>query len=105
MRVFAHPAAGSFPEESHYKEVNPPYETVLELLPRFLELGLDGMEAAYPAHTPQWEQRVRDEVERLGLSLATGGSDCHDPEIRPLGVRSVPLSVVEQIKELWTARA
>ncbi len=105
VRVLAHPAAGSFPEQSHYKEVNPPYETVLQLLPRFQALGLDGLEAAYPAHTAEWEEKIRQEVTRLGLSVATGGSDCHDPEARPLGVKSVDYQVVEQIRALWAARA
>jgi predicted metal-dependent phosphoesterase TrpH len=104
LRVLAHPAAGSFPGDSHYKEVLPPYETVEALLPRFLELGLDGLEVSYPGHTPEWEERMRQEVQRLGLPLATGGSDCHDPEQRPLGAASVPYSVVEQMRELMAAR-
>ena len=105
VRVLAHPAAGSFPEESHYKEVNPRWDVIERLLPRFLDLGLDGLEAVYPAHTPEWEQRVRDEAARLGLPLATGGSDCHDPEMRPLGKCSVPMAVVEQIREIQAGRA
>jgi predicted metal-dependent phosphoesterase TrpH len=104
VRVFAHPAAGSFPGDSHYKEVLPPYETVLELLPRFLDLGLDGLEVTYPGHTPEWERKMRQEVQRLGLRLATGGSDCHDREQRPLGVTPVPYEVVQQLRELMEAR-
>lgn len=105
VRVLAHPAAGSFPEESHYKEVNPKWDVISRLLPRFLELGLDGLEAVYPAHTPEWEQKVRDTVKELGLTLATGGSDCHDMDHRPLGKCSVPIEVVNQIEALQQARA
>ena len=105
VRVLAHPAAGSFPEESHYKEVNPKWDVILRLLPSFLALGLDGLEAVYPAHTPEWEQKVRDTIKELGLTLATGGSDCHDPEQRPLGTCSVPIEVVDQIQALQTARS
>ena len=45
VRVLAHPAAGSFPEDSHYKEVNPKWDVIERLLPSFLGLGLDGLEA------------------------------------------------------------
>ncbi len=105
VRVLAHPAAGSFPGDSHYKQVLPPWETVRGLLPRLRPLGLDGLEAAYPGHTDEWERRVREEVARLGLPLATGGSDCHGPAQRPLGVRTVPYAVVEQLRALAAARS
>lgn len=104
VRVLAHPAAGSFPGEGHYKEVLPPLETVERLMPRFAPLALDGLEAAYPGHTPELEQRVRDLAATLGLTLVTGGSDCHDASQRPLGVASVPMDAVDRIRALWAAR-
>ena len=44
ITVLAHPAAGSFPGEGHYSEVLPPVEIVERLLPRFLDMGLHGLE-------------------------------------------------------------
>lgn len=105
VRVLAHPAAGSFPGQSHYKEVLPPFETVELLLPRFLAIGLDGLEVHYPAHTKQWAQRLDAKCRELGLPLATGGSDTHDQELRPLGTRTVPYAVVEQMRQLMEQRA
>jgi predicted metal-dependent phosphoesterase TrpH len=91
VRVFAHPAAGSFPGESLYNEVLPPIELVDKLMPEFLDktvLGLDGLEVHYPGHAPEHESLMADWTERYGL-LMTGGSDCHDPVERPLGVAGV----------------
>jgi predicted metal-dependent phosphoesterase TrpH len=91
VRVFAHPAAGSFPGESLYNEVLPPIETVARLMPEFLDdnlLGLDGLEVHYPGHTPEHEALMATWAEQYGL-LMTGGSDCHDQEQRPLGVTGV----------------
>ncbi len=104
VRVLAHPAAGSFPGESHYKEVLPPLEVVEELLPRFLELGLDGLEVEYPGHTAELRQRVRDLADAHALSLRTGGSDCHDEGPRPPGTAGVDYAVVEQIKGIIAQR-
>lgn len=91
VRVFAHPAAGSFPGESLYNEVLPPLEIVEQLLPEFLDpqhLGLDGLEVHYPGHAPHHEQLMANWASRYGL-IMTGGSDCHDRTHRPLGVSGV----------------
>lgn len=104
VRVFAHPAAGSFPGDSHYKEVLPPLETVVELLPRFLAIGLDGLEVAYPGHTDELEARVEALRVQHGLPIATGGSDCHDETQRPPGTDGVGIEVVQAIRELLAAR-
>lgn len=91
VRVFAHPAAGSFPGESLYNEVLPPIETVATLMPEFLDnnlLGLDGLEVHYPGHAAQHEQLMATWARQYGL-LQTGGSDCHDRVQRPLGVTGV----------------
>eukprot|EP01105_Mastigella_eilhardi_P006325 TRINITY_DN17939_c0_g1_i1.p1 TRINITY_DN17939_c0_g1~~TRINITY_DN17939_c0_g1_i1.p1 ORF type:complete len:321 (+),score=109.34 TRINITY_DN17939_c0_g1_i1:43-963(+) len=89
VRVFAHPAAGSFPGESHYKEVLPPVETVERLLPEFLDeawLGLDGFEVHYPGHTTEHEALVMRWAAEHN-KIVTGGSDCHDRTARQLGKR------------------
>ena len=91
FRVFAHPAAGSFPGESHYKEVLPPIETVEKLLPEFLDediIGLDGIEVYYPAHTKEHRLTLLEWAEKYCL-IVTGGSDCHDRIQRRLGVEGM----------------
>lgn len=91
VRVFAHPAAGSFPPPSHYREVLPPVGIVEQLLPELLNpdmLGLDGLEVYYPGHTPEHRELVLGWTQEYGL-LVTGGSDCHDTVNRPLGVDGV----------------
>ena len=85
FRVLAHPAAGSFPGESHYKEVLPPVEVVEKILPEFLDLGLDGIEVYYPGHTDEHRQLMINWAKKHDLTI-TGGSDCHDTQQRPLGV-------------------
>lgn len=82
--VLAHPAAGSFPGESHYKEVLPPFSTVVRLLPEFLMAGLMGLEVHYPGHTPEHTEQLFSLAVSLGLVI-TGGSDCHDASERPMG--------------------
>lgn len=104
VRVLAHPAAGSYSGESHYKEVNPPLEIVEGLIPDFLEVGLDGLEVCYPGHTPELAARVDALRQAHGLALATGGSDCHDAVSRPLGVAGVGVSVVRRLRELLAER-
>lgn len=101
FRVFAHPAAGSFPGESHYKEVLPPIETVERLLPEFLDetvLGLDGIEVYYPVHTKPHRLMLLEWAEKYRL-VVTGGSDCHDRTQRPLGVEGVTLGELDILIE------
>jgi predicted metal-dependent phosphoesterase TrpH len=91
VRVFAHPAAGSFPGESLYNEVLPPIETVDILMPEFLDddvLGLDGLEVQYPGHAPEHRTLIAEWAAKYKL-ITTGGSDCHDRVERPLGVAGV----------------
>ncbi len=91
VRVFAHPAAGSYPGESLYNEVLPPIEVVEILMPEFLDnglLGLDGLEVEYPGHVAEHRVLMAEWADRYGL-IRTGGSDCHDRVNRPLGVAGV----------------
>lgn len=103
LRVIAHPAAGSFPGESHYKEVLPSFDVVKQLLPEFLALGIDGFEIHYPGHTPEHQRELEALRVRLGLPLATGGSDCHDREVRPIAVAGVTMAVVDTMQQLFEA--
>ena len=104
VRVFAHPAAGSFPGKSLYNEVLPPIEVVDRLMPEFLDdelLGLDGLEVQYPGHAPEHRQLMAQWAEKFNL-LPTGGSDCHDRVDRPLGVAGVSDAVLNELVALLT---
>ncbi len=99
VKVLAHPAAGSFPEDSHYKEVLPPVEIVEKIMPEFLDpsiIGIDGLEVYYPGHTDEYEKAMLQWCSRYSL-IATGGSDCHDKEIRPLGVKGISLHDLDRL--------
>ncbi len=85
LPVLAHPAAGSYPGEGHYKEVLPPLDIVEGLLPEFMDAGLAGLEVHYPGHTPELEERLMVLAGKMDL-LVTGGSDCHGDAARPVGV-------------------
>jgi predicted metal-dependent phosphoesterase TrpH len=52
---------------------------VLGLIDRFVELGLDGVEAFYITHTEQQTRLVAGHCAQRGL-LATGSADFHGPE-------------------------
>ncbi len=99
VRVFAHPAAGSFPGQSLYNEVLPPIEIVDRLMPEYLDenvLGLDGLEVHYPGHAPEHEALMAQWAQKYGLMM-TGGSDCHDRVERPLGVTGVSQTEYETL--------
>jgi hypothetical protein len=101
VRVFAHPAAGSYPGESLYNEVLPPIEVVEILMPEFLDddlLGLDGLEVQYPGHVETHRELMAEWAERYGL-IMTGGSDCHDAVNRPLGVAGVSQEELDKLLE------
>jgi 3',5'-nucleoside bisphosphate phosphatase len=85
MAVLAHPAAGSFSGEGHYKEVLPPLDVVEKILPEFVATGIRGLEVYYPGHTPEHRQVLKSWAKKYKLLMA-GGSDCHDAIDRPLGV-------------------
>ena len=102
VRVFAHPAAGSYPGESLYNEVLPPIEVVETLMPEFLDedlLGLDGLEVQYPGHVPEHRDLMAAWAEQYDL-IQTGGSDCHDRVNRPLGVAGVGEDELEVLTAL-----
>ena len=101
VRVFAHPAAGSYPGESLYNEVLPPIEVVDGLMPEFLDdavLGLDGLEVHYPGHIAEHRALMAAWANRYGLMM-TGGSDCHDQVNRPLGIAGVSQAELDVLLE------
>ncbi len=89
--VLAHPAAGSFPGEGHYKEVLPPLDVVEKILPEFIKAGIVGLEVYYPGHTPEHRQILKTWAADHTL-FVTGGSDCHDATERPLGASGISKS-------------
>ena len=99
LPVLAHAAAGSFPGKGHYKEVLPPVETVERLFPRFLDMGLKGLEIYYPGHTPEHRELLLSWAEKYDL-VVTGGSDCHDGDQRPPGVAGISRAEFERFKNL-----
>ena len=106
VRVLAHPAAGSYPGESHYKEVLPPFQIVQKLLPEFLDenrVNIDGLEVYYPGHTDEQKQWLAQLAEKRGL-LVTGGSDFHDPTLRPLGAGGMTREETEKFLEYMRSK-
>jgi hypothetical protein len=97
LSVLAHPAAGSYPGNGHYKEVLPPIEIVETLLPEFLGAGLQGIEVFYPGHTKAFQEILLEWATRHDL-LITGGSDCHDALERPLGVAGITESLFRRFE-------
>ncbi|MDR5684297.1 MAG: PHP domain-containing protein [Armatimonadota bacterium] len=83
--VLAHPLWGGEPER-------------IEAL---VGVGLMGIEAYYPEHTPSQTRSFVELGRRLGLVL-TGGSDYHGPGIgskAPLGSQYVPPQAVEELRK------
>lgn len=96
--VLAHPAAGSFPGEGHYKEVLPPVETVKRILPEFIDAGVKGIEVYYPGHTREHEDLLLSWADTHGF-FVTGGSDCHDDTDRPIGMAGISRELFEKFLE------
>jgi predicted metal-dependent phosphoesterase TrpH len=86
--ALAHPAAGSFQGPGHYKEVLPPLDIVLQILPEFIEAGIHGLEVYYPGHTRAQQEDLKSLAKKHNL-IITGGSDCHDGKDRPMGVEGL----------------
>ncbi len=99
--VLAHPAAGSFPGKGHYKEVLPPLDIVLQILPEFLEAGIHGLEVYYPGHTKEHQAFLKSLAE-LNHLFITGGSDGHDGADRPIGVEGLTGSEYKIFKAALT---
>lgn len=63
---------------------HPPTYLLDGLLPRLVELGLDGLEAYRPYHSPEKTRRLEALARRFDLVLS-GGSDWHGPDDGELG--------------------
>ena len=91
LAILAHPAAGSFPAPSHYREVLPPWSVVAKLLEEFMApepIAIDGLEIEYPGHREEEKKILRGLTANHRL-LVSGGSDGHDLKERPYGVTGI----------------
>jgi hypothetical protein len=101
----AHPAAGSFPPPSHYREVLPPWPTVKKLLPEFMApepIQIDGLEIEYPGHREVDKQELKMLAAEFNL-LAGGGSDGHDLIERPYTVSGIGQKDFARFKQHYEA--
>lgn len=71
------------------------------VIPALVELGLAGLEAAYPQHSAAEQHKYRSLCSRYHL-LVTGGSDFHGPEIKdtPLAAAGVSRAEFEALTAL-----
>ena len=79
---------------------HPAHSELVHLIPQLVKAGLDGVEAYYPAHTPEQQAELLEIAARYNL-VVTGGSDFHtldDPEHGQLGSVDVPPDTVEKLK-------
>lgn len=70
-----------------------------ELIFKFIDLGLKGIEVYYPEHTNSMIENYLGIAQKYNL-LVTGGSDCHGlnkPEIK-LGAVKIPYKLVQELK-------
>ena len=79
---------------------HPAHSELVHLIPQLVKAGLDGVEAYYPAHTPEQQSELLEIAARYNL-VVTGGSDFHtldDPAHGQLGSVNVPPDTVEKLK-------
>ncbi|MBU4346161.1 MAG: PHP domain-containing protein [Candidatus Omnitrophica bacterium] len=87
--------AGGIPVLAHPYTVNRD-----ELISRFIDYGLMGLEVYYPEHTQSMVNFYLDLAKKFNL-LVTGGSDCHGlakPAVK-IGSIKIPYVLVERLKE------
>lgn len=71
-----------------------------DLIPKFVDCGLMGLEVYYSEHTKGMINFYLDLAKKYNL-LVTGGSDCHGnakPEVK-IGSVKIPYELVEKLKE------
>jgi len=71
-----------------------------ELIPKFVEFGIMGLEVYYPEHSQGMINYYLGLAQKYNL-LATGGSDCHGDaksEVR-IGSMKIPYDLVQKIKD------
>lgn len=69
-------AAGAITSLAHPGRMRMDRQTLLSLLPSYMDAGLDGIEAYHESHSLA-DARAFDRLARRHELLVTGGSDCH----------------------------
>ncbi|GAB4350586.1 MAG: PHP domain-containing protein [Candidatus Abyssubacteria bacterium] len=87
--------AGGVPVLAHPKLTHVDKE-----IPELVGLGIRGIEAYYPKHTPEETARYLAMAEKYNL-VVTGGSDCHGviKDTMLLGVVKLPYRYLEELRE------
>src|SRR5947209_286224 len=81
---------------------HPPAKLTLPQLAKWREMGLQAVEAEYPAHRPARSKELRRWAASMGLAV-TGGSDCHGPDGTAIGARGVSADELTALRELSTS--
>lgn len=71
-----------------------------DLIPRFVDYGLQGIEVYYPEHSANQTIYYENLAKKYNL-LLTGGSDCHGnvkPQVK-IGAVKIPYELVQRLKE------
>lgn len=78
---------------------------MMERLPELIEMGADGIEAYYPRHTQEDQQKAIEIAKKHNL-LITGGSDCHGTRRGEplLGIFKVRYELFEKLRDRWSER-
>ena len=79
---------------------HPMFTRVDELIPQFVEAGMQGLEVYYPNCTPATTEFYAKIAKKYDL-VATGGSDAHGDAKKNtyLGKATIPYEQVEKLKE------
>jgi 3',5'-nucleoside bisphosphate phosphatase len=80
---------------------HPPVDLTLEAALELREMGLNAIEAEYPAFTRTTSLRLRELANASGLGVS-GGSDCHGPTptTRAIGTRAISRVDLEKLRQL-----
>ena len=91
-------AAGGVTSYAH-----PPAGLTPRTLAALRSLGLQAVEAEYPAHRAARSAELRRWATTLGLAV-TGGSDCHGPggPARAVGARGVTARELDELRKMAT---
>jgi len=73
-----------------------------ELIPKFVEAGLAGLEVYHPEHSPTEQRYYRQLAEKHGL-VVTGGTDYHGPREgrADLGDLRIPYQILSTMRLRW----
>ena len=84
---------------------HPPPELTRESVLELREMGLDALEAEYPAFKRSTMQRLRELAKSAGMAIS-GGSDCHGPTpaTRAIGTCAILRNELEDLRQVAAQR-